>query len=138
MCFQALLYRKALVRSAVGRSPVVRASAVRRSSAFSHRLVILRFAVSAASGFFPTAVHCVDRRPGPALRLIPWNAAVLVAFLYVLSLPFLFVCVLRFVPAWHNYLLFDSVGMLQMVYRRGDYFVDGWQHFGSRSIFLSG
>jgi hypothetical protein len=70
--------------------------------------MILGLAVSAASGFFPTTVHCVNRRPGSALRLILWNAPVLVAFLYVSSLPFFLVCVFRFVAAWHFSLLFDA------------------------------
>jgi hypothetical protein len=62
---------------------------------------LLGLAMAAAPGFFPTAVHRIDRSPGAPLGLIFGSAALLVAFLYVLGLPFLFFCVFLFVTAWH-------------------------------------
>jgi hypothetical protein len=61
--------------------------------------------VAAASGFFPATMNLVDRGPGAPLGFLVGNSAVLVAFLYVLSLSLLFVCVFGFVTAWHRFLL---------------------------------
>ena len=68
----------------------VRAAFVRGSSTRAHGLVILGLAVATASGFLAATVHRVDRSPCTTLRLIFGSAAFLVAFLYVLGLPFLF------------------------------------------------
>jgi hypothetical protein len=67
--------------------------------------MILWLAVSAASGLFSTTVNSVDSGPGSALRFFLWNAAILVAFLYVLGLPLFLVRVFRFVAAWHRFSL---------------------------------
>src|SRR6266550_3954431 len=89
-------------------SPLNRSAAVRVPATFAHRLVILAFAATAASGFFPATVNLVDSGPGPTLGLAIRNPATLVAFLYVLSLPLLLVGVLGFVSAWHRFLPVDS------------------------------
>jgi hypothetical protein len=66
---------------------------------------MLALAVTAASGFFPATMNLVDGGPGPTLGLVLGNAPILVAFLYVLSLPLLLVGVFGFVSAWHRFLL---------------------------------
>jgi hypothetical protein len=71
------------------------------ASAFSHRLVILAFAVTAAAGLFATMVNGIHGSPGTALSFIFRDAAFLVAFLNVPGLSFLFVRVFVFVSSWH-------------------------------------
>jgi hypothetical protein len=63
--------------------------------------VIFGLAIAPATGLFPAFMNGVYSRPGASLGLVLGSSAFLVAFLYVLGLPFLFVCVFRFVTAWH-------------------------------------
>jgi hypothetical protein len=65
----------------------------------------LGLAVTAAPGFLPTAVNLVYGRPSSALGFILRQPSLLVTFLYVLGLSFFLVGVLRFVSAWHRFLL---------------------------------
>ena len=78
--------------------------------------MILAFAVTAASGFFPATMNLVDSGPGPTLGFAVGNPAALVPFLYVLSLPLLLVGVFGFVSAWHRFLLLTQE-MVQTPYR---------------------
>lgn len=78
--------------------------------------MILAFAVTAASGFFPATMNLVDSGPGPTLGLALRNPPTLVAFFYVLSLSLLLVGVFGFVSAWHRFLLLIQE-VLQTPYR---------------------
>src|SRR4051812_27356191 len=91
---------------------------VRIPAALPHRLVVFRFAVTAASGFFPTPVDLVHCRPRAALRFLVRYAATLIALFDVLLLPLLFVRVFRFVSAWHLILHDERREIVQGAYRR--------------------
>jgi hypothetical protein len=71
------------------------------SSAFPHRIMIFRLAISSAAWLLATAMHLVHSCPRSALSLLVGHAAFLVAFLDVLGLPLLLIRVFGFVPAWH-------------------------------------
>jgi hypothetical protein len=57
----------------------------------------------AGTAFFPTLRHFVDRRPGASLGFLWPYPAMFVAFLDVLRLTFLFVCVTGFVSTRHKF-----------------------------------
>jgi hypothetical protein len=65
--------------------------------------VILGFAVTTAARFFTSMMDCVHGRPGSTFGLIFRDALFSIAFLDVLSLSLLFVCVFVFVPSGHRF-----------------------------------
>src|SRR5581483_148801 len=71
------------------------------SATFPHRLVIFGFAITSAARFLATVMHRIDGGPGAALGFFLRDATLLVAFLDVLGLTLLFVCVFVFVASWH-------------------------------------
>src|SRR5438067_2002534 len=77
------------------------------ASAFSHRLVILAFAVTATARLLTAMMNCVHRRPGTAFSFIFRDATSLVAFLNMPGLSFLLVRVFVFVSSWHLVSSFD-------------------------------
>jgi hypothetical protein len=56
---------------------------------------------STAARLLAAAGFLIDGGPSAPLGLVLRDASVLVAFLYVLRLPFLLIRVCRFVAAWH-------------------------------------
>src|SRR5262245_12917836 len=92
-------------RLKAAQAPTSRPLRSRRSPAFSHRFVILVFAVTTATRLFTTSVDLVDGRPRTALGFFLRYAAFEVALLDVLGLPFLLLCVLPLIPLRHRELL---------------------------------
>jgi hypothetical protein len=108
---------------------------MRLSTALSHRLVVFGLPVTTSARFLATAVHGVHSGPRAPLGFLLRHPALLVPFLYVLSLPLLFLGVLRFVSAWHFFLLIDCEVVVQIVYRRSEIGQVGWHLSPPRGIF---
>src|SRR5689334_2755588 len=71
------------------------------SSAFLHRLVILRLTVTAAARFLAAMMYGVHRGPGAALGFFFRHAPFFVTLLDVSGLSFFFVRIFVFVTSWH-------------------------------------
>ena len=71
------------------------------SSAFSHRLVILRLAITTAARFFTAVVNRIDGRPRSTFSFLFGHATFFITFFDVASLSFFFVSVFVFVTSWY-------------------------------------
>src|SRR5262245_44769367 len=73
--------------------------------AFSHRFVVLGFAVTTSAGFLAAPVDLVYRCPRASLSFFFSDAVLDISLLDVLGLPFLLLCVFAFIPSRHLALL---------------------------------
>jgi len=73
--------------------------------AFSHRFVVLGFAVTTSAGLFAAAVDLVYRCPRASLGFFFSDAVLEISLLDVLGLPLLLLCVLALIPLRHLALL---------------------------------
>src|SRR3954451_11430728 len=87
--------------SGFGRCRPTRRGGAAEAATFTGRRMVLRLAAAGAA-LLATMGFLVDRRPGPAFRLLARDAARFVAFLDMLGLPLLLAGIARLVAARHG------------------------------------
>src|SRR3954470_24383825 len=87
--------------SGFGRCRPTRRGAAAEAATFAGRRMVLRLAAPGAA-LLAAMGFLVDRRPGPAFRLLARDAARFVAFLDMLGLPLLLAGIARLVAARHG------------------------------------